>query len=159
MPLPCPQAALRALLDDPAVDGCATDQLHRLKFLSLKNLAELLARSGAAAAPEALAVYCQATQASAGAQGEEGVEAPGGWCLRAASVPKCRQLPEQLEAAVALQRLVCGLAWAGLMLTWCQPLPLLQVVDDDAVLWSKLGTRVRGLPVGLLGVLKACGAH
>lgn len=45
------------------------------------------------------------------------------------------------------------------MLTWCQPLPLLQVVDDDAVLWSKLGTRVRGLPVGLLGVLKACGAH
>ena len=63
---PC-QAALRALLEDPAVDGCATDQLHRIKFLSLKNLGELLARRGAAAAPEALAVYCQATQVGAGA--------------------------------------------------------------------------------------------
>lgn len=63
---PLPQAALRALLDDPAVDGCATDQLHRIKFLSLRNLAELLARRGAEAAPEALAVYCQATQVGLG---------------------------------------------------------------------------------------------
>lgn len=64
-----PQAALRALLDDPAVDGCATDQLHRIKFLSLRNLAELLARQGTATAHEALAVYCQATQVGQGGMG------------------------------------------------------------------------------------------
>lgn len=51
------------------MDGCATDQLHRIKFLSLRNLAELLARQGAATAHEALAVYCQATQVGQGGMG------------------------------------------------------------------------------------------
>lgn len=39
---------------------CASDQLHRIKFFSLKNLGDLLARRGQA--PEALAAYCQATE-------------------------------------------------------------------------------------------------
>ena len=42
----------------------ATDQLHRIKFLSLKNLAELLARRPAGV-PEALAVFCSATEEEA----------------------------------------------------------------------------------------------
>jgi hypothetical protein len=73
---------LRALLAEPVVADCATDQLHRIKFLSLKNLAELLARQGqqqqqgaAVSSPrpegsigggggvaEALSIYCQATE-------------------------------------------------------------------------------------------------
>ena len=55
------QAALRELLAQPVVDECATDQLHRIKFLSLKNLADLLARQPGSV-HDALLVYCQATE-------------------------------------------------------------------------------------------------
>lgn len=40
---------------------CATDQLQRIKFLSLKNLAELLMRRPQGVR-DALAVYCEATE-------------------------------------------------------------------------------------------------
>lgn len=43
------------------VAECATDQLHRIKFLSLKNLGELLARRPEGVS-HALAAYCQATE-------------------------------------------------------------------------------------------------
>lgn len=39
----------------------ATDQLHRIKFLALKSLADLLARRPEGV-PDALAVYCLATE-------------------------------------------------------------------------------------------------
>lgn len=39
----------------------ATDQLLRIKFLALKNLGDLLART-AGGAPAALAAYCSATE-------------------------------------------------------------------------------------------------
>lgn len=64
--LPRLQAQLRSLLEDPVVIGGATDQLHRLKFLALKNLGDLLARQpGGTGVPDALAVYCQATEVEA----------------------------------------------------------------------------------------------
>lgn len=86
-----PQAALRALLDDPAVDGCATDQLHRIKFLSLRNLAELLARRGVEAAPEALAVYCQATQVGVGDRTALGERETDGGCWFGVAAVTCTQ--------------------------------------------------------------------
>lgn len=67
LPSRCPpavrlQTALHALLADPVVAQCATDQLQRIKFLALKNLGDLLARRGRPGVPDALAAYCQATE-------------------------------------------------------------------------------------------------
>jgi hypothetical protein len=56
------QAALRALLEEPVVAECATDQLLRVKFLALKNLGDLLVRRGTPGIPSALAAYCRATE-------------------------------------------------------------------------------------------------
>eukprot|EP00887_Chlorella_sp_A99_P003338 scaffold26.g3338.t1 len=68
------QADFRWVLAEPLVEAAATEQLQRIKFLSLKNLAELLAGGGAPpptpGAPqawqqerlEALRLYCAATE-------------------------------------------------------------------------------------------------
>ncbi|EFN52259.1 hypothetical protein CHLNCDRAFT_139170 [Chlorella variabilis] len=58
------EASLRQLLAEPLVEECATDQLHRIKFLALKNLGDLLARRGPTpgGVPAALAAYCRATE-------------------------------------------------------------------------------------------------
>ena len=97
------QAALRALLAEPVVADCATDQLHRIKFLSLKNLAELLARQGQ---------QQQLQGAAASSPRPEGASGGGG---------------------------VGGVAEA--LAVYCQAA---EVVEDDAVLWNKLGTLVGG---------------
>ncbi|KAL4423906.1 hypothetical protein ABPG75_001207 [Micractinium tetrahymenae] len=55
------EAALRALLEEPVVAEGATDQLHRIKFLALKNLGDLLARRPGSVG-DALAWYSLATQ-------------------------------------------------------------------------------------------------
>jgi hypothetical protein len=62
-----PQAALRSLLAEPVVDACATDQLHRIKFLALRNLGDLLARRpyDPDSTAAALLAYCKATEVDA----------------------------------------------------------------------------------------------
>ena len=153
------QAALRWVLAEPLVESPATEQLQRIKFLSLKNLAGLLAQPARAGAPGAAAAADRAGAGGAAAAGLVGPQAAGAAEAGGPGVGAPGQLRQQGQQEGQQQgegeqrdealRLYCA---------------ALEVDGSDVVLWGKLGTLVSGA-LGLVAgprhifLLSCCGVE